>query len=63
MRAGISWLVLGALGIDDNVETLMDCFASTGVDKLIEGRLKAAGLMSTMLLPREGENFVVVAKA
>jgi hypothetical protein len=48
MRAGISWLVLGVLCID-GTETLMDCLESTGVERLMDGRLRAAGLMSTMV--------------
>lgn len=49
MRAGISWLVFGALCID-GTETLMDCFERTGVEMLMDGLLKAAGLMSTMVV-------------
>lgn len=46
MRAGISWLVLGALCIE-GTETLMDCFERVGVERLMDGRLSAAGLMLT----------------
>jgi hypothetical protein len=53
MRAGISWLVLGVLCID-GTETLMDCLESTGVERLMDGRLRAAGLMSTMVGARRG---------
>ena len=53
MRAGISWLVLGAL-CNDGTETLMDCFERMGVERLMDGRLRAAGLMSTMVGARGG---------
>jgi hypothetical protein len=52
MRAGISWLVLGAL-CNEGTETLMDCFERTGVERLMDGRLRAAGLMSTMAGARD----------
>lgn len=48
MRAGMSWLVLGAL-CNDGSETLMDCLERTGVERLMDGLLRAAGLMSTMV--------------
>lgn len=46
MRAGISWLVLGFCNA--GTETLMDFVASIGVERLTDGRLNAAGLMSTI---------------
>jgi len=47
MRVGISWEVLGVF-CNDGTETLIDLLASIGVERLIDGRLRAAGLISTM---------------
>lgn len=50
MRGGTSWLVFAALCTDeDEIETLMDLLESTGVERLMDGRLSAAGLMSTIV--------------
>jgi hypothetical protein len=32
----------------------MDCFERTGVERLMDGRLRAAGLMSTMVVGARG---------
>lgn len=45
MRVGINWLVLGAF-CDDGAETVMDLFERMGVERLMDGRLRAAGLIS-----------------
>ncbi len=47
MRAGICWLLAGFC--DEVNETLMVLLASTGVERLMDGRLNAAGLISTMV--------------
>ena len=48
MRAGISWLVFGFC--NGGTETFMDLVARIGVERLTEGRLRAAGFMSTILV-------------
>lgn len=48
MRAGISWLVFGFC--NGGTETFIDFVARIGVERLTEGRLRAAGFMSTMLV-------------
>lgn len=45
MRVGINWLVLGAF-CDEGADTVIDLFERMGVERLIDGRLRAAGLMS-----------------
>jgi len=46
MRAGINWLVLGFCIV--GTDTLIDLVDRIGVERLTEGLLRAAGLMSTM---------------
>jgi len=46
MRAGMSWLVFGFC--IEGTETLMVFDERMGVDRPMAGRLRAAGLMSTM---------------
>jgi len=50
MRAGINWLVLGFC--NDGTDTLIDFVDRMGVERLMDGRLRAAGLMSTMTATR-----------
>ena len=45
MRAGTNWLALDAFW-DEGAETVIDLFERTGVERLMDGRLSAAGLMS-----------------
>ena len=45
IRAGMIWLVLGAF-CSDGAETVMDFVERIGVDRLTDGRLRSAGLMS-----------------
>ncbi len=47
MRAGINWLVF--CGFNEGTDTLIVLLERIGVDKLIDGRLRAAGLISTIL--------------
>lgn len=47
MRAGMSWLVFGFC--NGGTATFMDFVARIGVERLTDGRLRAAGFMSTML--------------
>jgi len=50
MRAGINWLVLGFC--NEGTDTLIDFVDRMGVERLMDGRLRAAGLMSTMTATR-----------
>lgn len=45
MRVGINWLVLAGF-CDDGADTVIDLFERIGVERLIDGRLRAAGLIS-----------------
>lgn len=45
MRVGINWLILEGF-CDDGAETVIDLFESMGVERLMDGRLRAAGLIS-----------------
>ena len=48
MRGGMIWLVL-MIFWEPGAETVMVLLARVGVERLIEGRLKAAGSMSGMV--------------
>jgi hypothetical protein len=47
IRGGMYWLVFGAFDEDDGA-TFIDFVERIGVERLMDGRLKAAGLMSTI---------------
>lgn len=48
IRAGIDWLGLEAL-MADGVDTVIDLLDRMGVERLMDGRLSSAGLMSGIL--------------
>jgi len=48
MRVGITWLFLVGFCAEET-ETFIDLFDRMGVERLMDGRLRAAGLISTIL--------------